>query len=254
MPHRDHAPTGAPCWIELLTSDPDVTRPFYETLFGWKAEEPNADFGGYFNFHLGDDLVAGGMANDGTAGTPDAWTVYLATADAEATAAAVLANSGTVQSGPHPVGDLGAMVVMADPGGAMLGAWQPGTHPGFTTLAEPGAPAWFELHTHDYDAVVAFYEAAFDWDTHVMADSPEFRYTNLGEGDGALAGIMDDAAIGSSDPAHWASYFMVTDVDASVAQAVDLGASVIHDPQDTPFGRLATLTDPTGAQFRVMTP
>ena len=34
MPLRDTAPLGAPCWIDLFTSDPDTSRAFYRDLFG----------------------------------------------------------------------------------------------------------------------------------------------------------------------------------------------------------------------------
>ena len=50
MPARDSAPTGAPCWVDLMTSDTERSRAFYGELFGWTAEEPNAEFGGYFMF------------------------------------------------------------------------------------------------------------------------------------------------------------------------------------------------------------
>ena len=87
MPKRDDAPIGAPCWVDLLTTDPDRSRDFYGRLFGWTVEDPGEDYGGYVNF-LSDGIhVAGCMRNDGTAGVPDLWSVYLATDDAEATVA-----------------------------------------------------------------------------------------------------------------------------------------------------------------------
>jgi hypothetical protein len=46
-------------------------------------------------------------------------------------------------------------------------------------------------------------------------------------------------------------YFAVTDTDATVDRAVGLGATVVSPAMDTPYGRLATLTDPTGAGFRL---
>jgi len=33
MPTRDTAPLGAPCWIDLMTSDPDKRKAFYGELF-----------------------------------------------------------------------------------------------------------------------------------------------------------------------------------------------------------------------------
>lgn len=253
MPTRDQAPLGAPCWIELFTSDPDTTRPFYEALFGWKADEPNADFGGYVNFMKDGTRIAGSMHNDGSTGTPDAWSVYLATADAEATAAAMAEHGGQVVLPAMPVGDMGSMTVGIDPGGAMIGAWQPASHPGFTTVAEPGAPDWFELHTRSYDQAVTFYEKVFGWDTHVMSDAEDFRYTTLGEGDDALAGVMDDSVMEDNTLSpHWAIYFNVADTDATIAQITELGGSVIAGPHDSPFGRLAEVADPAGTQFRIV--
>ncbi|MGH3888170.1 MAG: hypothetical protein ACRDSZ_16670 [Pseudonocardiaceae bacterium] len=40
MPTRDTAPIGAPCWVDLLTSDTGRSRAFYCQLFGWTAQEP----------------------------------------------------------------------------------------------------------------------------------------------------------------------------------------------------------------------
>ena len=53
MPHRDSAPVGAPCWVDLFTSDPEKSRIFYSELFGWTVEDPGPDYGGYVNFHEG---------------------------------------------------------------------------------------------------------------------------------------------------------------------------------------------------------
>ena len=41
------------------------------------------------------------------------------------------------------------MAMVADPGGAAIGVWQPGLHKGFGIWGEPSTPAWFELHTRD---------------------------------------------------------------------------------------------------------
>jgi predicted enzyme related to lactoylglutathione lyase len=252
MPLRDSAPLGAPCWIDLFTSDPDTSRAFYGDLFGWTSEDAGPEFGGYINFSYNGAYVAGAMRNDGSQGTPDGWTIYLAVADAKETADAVAAHGGQVVVPPMDVADLGTMAVAADPTGAIIGIWQPGTHQGFGVLAEPGAPAWFELHTRDHEGAVRFYQEVFGWETSVVGDSDEFRYTTLGEGDDATAGIMDATAfLPEGVPAHWSVYFNVADADATVAQAVAAGATVVDPPIDTPYGRLATLVDPTGARFKL---
>lgn len=52
------------------------------------------------------------------------------------------------------VGDLGTMGFFIDPCGAFVGEWQFGTCKGFGVPDVPGAPAWFELHSRDYAAVL----------------------------------------------------------------------------------------------------
>jgi len=47
-----------------MTPDTQRSRAFYCELFGWTADEPNAEFGGYFNFRKDGVVVAGCMACD----------------------------------------------------------------------------------------------------------------------------------------------------------------------------------------------
>ncbi|HEY3485306.1 MAG TPA: VOC family protein [Ilumatobacteraceae bacterium] len=252
MPTRDDAPLGAPCWVDLMTSDQAGARAFYGELFGWTSEEPNQDFGGYTNFSKDGVLVAGCFPSMGD-GMPDVWSVYLATDDAAKTVERAEAAGGTVISGAMAVADLGTMAVLADPSGAVIGTWQPGIHRGFGVIGEPGAPAWFELHTRDHRAAVEFYRTVFDWDAHLVADTDEFRYTTLGEGDEALAGVMDARNfLPEGVPSHWTVYFQVDDADATLERIVALGGAVVMPAEDTPYGRLAVAGDPTGAQFRLL--
>ncbi len=250
MPKRDSAPIGAPCWVDLLTADPDKSRAFYGELFGWTSEEAGEDYGGYINFSKDGLPVAGCMRNDGQSGTPDVWSVYLATDDAQATAESASVHGGGVVAPAMEVMDLGSMAVVTDPGHAVIGAWQPGAHQGFPILGEPGTPAWFELHTREYEASIQFYRDVFKWDTHVASDTPEFRYTTLGAGDD---GIMDASAfLPEGVPAQWSIYFGVEDTDAALTKTVELGGSVVLAAEDTPYGRLAQAADPSGVLFKLV--
>jgi predicted enzyme related to lactoylglutathione lyase len=248
-----HVP-GAPCWVELFTGDTDGAKAFYGGLFGWTAEDTGPEYGGYIMFRHGDQPVAGCMLDDGTSGTPPAWSVYLESNDAAATAEMAKANGGQVYVDPMQVGELGHMAFVADPSGAAVGIWQPLEHKGFGVTAEVGAPTWFELHTLGYEAVIPFYENVFGWVTHTAADAPDFRYTTLGKDEDALAGIMDDSVFGGEGPSYWTFYVQVADTDATIAQAVELGGSVLMGADDSPYGRLARIADPAGVSFMVMGP
>jgi predicted enzyme related to lactoylglutathione lyase len=256
MPSREVTPIGAPCWVDLLTSDPARSTAFYGTLFGWTASEPDEAFGGYFTFSHDGVQVAGCMVQQPGSEMPDVWTVYLASDDAAKVLETASADGGHTVVEPMAVGDLGTMAAISDPAGVMIGVWQPDTFQGFQVFGEANTPSWFELHTRDYDAAVAFYRDVFRWDTHAVTDSPEFRYTVLRDGDAWLAGIMDGVAAGipADVPSRWLVYFGVDDTDATLARAVELGGSVLEPAEDTPYGRLATLADPTGTILKLVAP
>jgi|SRR5271166_517920 len=254
MTTRDTVPVGAPCWADLWTSDVEGSRSFYGELLGWEAQAPNPEFAGYFMFDRQGVPVAGGMGDMGDMPADNAWKIYLATEDIAKTVESAEAAGAEISVDPMPVADLGIQAVMVDPTGATLGAWQPGTFPGFTVINEPGAPSWFELHTRDHAAAVAFYRSVFGWDTVAVGDTDEFRYTTMRNpgGDGELAGIMDASRfLPEGVPAHWTIYWEVADADAAVAKVEALGGSVVAQAEDTPYGRIATVSDPAGARFRL---
>ena len=171
------------------------------------------------------------MRNEGEQGLPDAWGVHLLTDDVEAVAKATPEHGGSVAFEPMVVGENGSSTLVKDPGGAMVGAWQPNQMKGFEVTGEPGTPAWFELHTRAYEPAVAFYRDVFGWDAHVVSDTDEFRYTTLGEGEGQLAGIMDDSPYPGDESGYWAVYFAVPDADAAIARIEELGGSVVRPPR-----------------------
>ncbi|WGD37377.1 VOC family protein [Lysinibacter sp. HNR] len=243
--------TGEPVWIDFFSSDPAAASEFYTKLFGWTSREDGNELGGYTNFFLGGKHIAGLMPNNTNGAAPDAWTVYLHTNNAEATANAITKAGGSVQL-TYPVHDLGTMVMATDPSGAVVAGWQAGTHFSFDEVRVPGTPAWFELRTEDYHAAVSFYREAFGWDTSVISDTDSSRYCTLGAQENAKAGILEDGGLSEDDPSQWIVYFGVASVEASVDLAIDLGGTLIHKENYRPFGRVATLRDPFGAPFKIV--
>lgn len=249
------APVGAPIWFDLMSSDPARAAEFYAAIFGWESQEPaNPEFGGYQNFTRDGRRVAGLVPHMPDAPVANVWTAYLHTADAEVTAKAAEAAGGTVMVPPMPVGDLGSMMVVTDPAGAVIGFWQPGTHVGFTQWGEHGTPYWFECQSKDYDKSVAFYPEVIgarlqEIGTGGAPDSvgPE-RYSQVFVGESSYSGIMDAAKLFPAEvPSFWQIYVTVDDVEATVEQARSLGADIMMPVEVTPYGTLAVLRDPMGA-------
>ncbi len=257
MPSREHAPVGAPCWVDLWTSDVEGGRSFYADLFGWESGPPNPEFGGYFIFTRNGVDIAGGMGDMGPEmPANNTWKVYLATDDIARTVEAAAAAGAEIVAPTMPVGDLGMQAVLIDPTGANLGAWEAGSFPGFRVLGEPGAPSWFELHTRDYAGALEFYRSVFGWKTTVVGETDGFRYSTMEDPAGGepLAGIMDAGGfLPEGAPPYWTVYWEVEDIDASVSRLQSLGGSVVQAAEDTPYGRMATVSDPAGAVFRLRT-
>ena len=82
---------------------------------------------------------------------------------------------------------------------------------------------------------------------------PNSNYTVLKQGDTSVGGLMAQPREMQGAPSFWASYFAVTDADATFAKAVKLGAKAMMSPTDIPnVGRFAWLQDPQGAVFAII--
>ena len=254
MTIRSHPPVGAPCWVDLWTSDVEGSRRFYRELLGWEAQEPSPEFGGYFMFTSGGVPTAGAMGDMADSPATDTWSVYFACLDIEGTLAAARRAGATVLSPAMPVADLGVQAILLDPAGANFGLWQPGSFPGFTVLDEPGAPSWFELRTRDHDRAVDFYRTIFGLESASLPGEHETAYTTF-RPSGAEAdagGIVDGSgSLPQGLGGRWSVYWEVRDPDAGVGKVRALGGSVVRGPDRTPFGVLATVRDPAGAEFRL---
>jgi hypothetical protein len=252
MATRDRAPLGAPAWIDLSTSDTDRAQQFYGAVFGWTFEGAGADYGGYINASKDDRPVAGLMYNDPQWNSPDGWTTYFHTADIQATVAAARSAGGTTCVEPMEVKDKGWMAMGTDPSGAFYGLWQPIEHQGFEIIAEVGAPVWHELTTRHFAKAVDFYRRVLGWQTESVSDTDDFRYTTAAFDGEQMLGVMDGSNfLPEGVPSHWAFYLGAEDVDKTQGLVLDNGGKVLRPAQDTPYGRLAQVSDPTGAVFNL---
>lgn len=253
MTIRKTTPVGAPCWADLWTTDVEGSRQFYSQLFGWQALEASPEHGGYWMFERDGAPVAGGMGSMGDMTANNTWKPYFCTDDIGSTLKKAEAAGATVLSGAMPVDDLGVQAVLIDPTGAEFGLWQPGTFQGFAVIGEHAAPGWFELHTHDHATAVAFYREVLGFEVTPVADTDEFRYFTFRApgSDEDLGGLMDSRSWLPPGGDHWAIYWHVDDAAATVEKVKSLGGSVKQGPDDTPYGVLALVTDPAGADFKL---
>ncbi|MGD3106981.1 VOC family protein [Streptomyces sp. YGL11-2] len=239
---------GAPCWVELGTSDVDAAKVYYRQVFGWRAEtDPRPEAGGYTTFSAGDAPVAA-VTPLYAPGQPTAWTVSFATRDADALAAAVTEAGGRVLMGPMDVFDLGRFAVLADPAGAVFSLWQAREFAGAGLLNAPGSLGWVELATGDAEAAKSFYPRVFGWTVSAHGSYPQW-----GVGGADFGGMSTLEARDREDVRpHWLPYFAVASVDATAARAAESGGMLLLAPSDVPDGpRIAMVRDPQGAVFGI---
>lgn len=256
---------GVPCWIDASLPDVEAGKRFYGALFGWTFDDPaDKEYGYYTQAYSGEgedrkNVAALAPKFDGR--MPTVWGVYFATPDAAALVARAREAGGQIVMDAMPVGPFGTMAQIADPGGAVFGVWQPGTHPGFAVTAVPGAFCWTEVYVRDTDKdrVDAFYQEVFDFATHDLAEEAgvDFRvWSPAGTEPGEATAIGGRSVISEGFPvempAHFLSYFLVEDCDETAATAKRLGGRINQPPFDTPYGRMAVLVDDQGAVFAVM--
>ncbi|MDH6198457.1 putative enzyme related to lactoylglutathione lyase [Mycobacterium frederiksbergense] len=252
MVTRQSAPLGAPNWIDLSTSDVERSRQFYGAVFGWTFETGGEEYGGYVTASVDGRVVAGLMRNDPQWNAPDAWTTYLHTADADATVAAATAAGGKNCVEVMDIPAKGRMAMLTDPDGAFFGIWQPGGHDGFEVFNEAGAPVYHQLTTRDYAGSLQFYRTVFGWTTQTVSDTDEFRYSTAVFDGAELLGVMDGSAIlPEGIPSSWNVFLGSDDVDKTIELVVANGGSALRAAEDTPYGRLAAVTDATGAAFNL---
>jgi hypothetical protein len=231
---------------------------------------PEGSEGEYFIGRLrGGDVAAVGSTPPG-APPMAVWNTYVWVESADDAVSRVREAGGSVLTEPFDVMQAGRMAVFTDPEGAALCLWQAKENKGARIVNENGSLNFNTLATRDPEGARAFYGAVFGWETlalpagvmwtlpgygdHLEERSPGLRdqMTQMGAPDGfidvvaALEPIADDDSV---TPAHWSVTFAVDDVDATAANAGDLGGEVVSGPVDAPWSRTATIRDPQGATF-----
>jgi Predicted enzyme related to lactoylglutathione lyase len=245
-------PAGTPCWVDISVADVKAATAFYSAVFGWSFVDMGDEFGNYNIAQTGGHAAAaiGPVMQEGQ---PSAWTVYLASEDADATAKLIAENGGTVLFEPMDIPGSGRMCIAMDVNGGAFGVWQAAGMNGFGIANEPGSVTWTDARLTDPAAGKAFYSAVFGYTYEPVPGAPDDYSTVHVNGDivGGMGGMMGGPP---GVPAHWLTWFSVADVDTAAAAAEAAGGTVVMPASDNAFGRMSVMTDPFGAAFGLHQP
>jgi uncharacterized protein len=123
---------------------------------------------------------------------------------------------------------------------------------------EEGVPCWIDTLQPDPEAARNFYGAVFGWEfagPGPMPGDPPGRYYVARLRGRDTAGIGSHVAKNAPPMRTWYTYVSVESADAAAERVRRAGGVVVAGPYDAPpAGRLALMTDPTGALFCVWEP
>lgn len=259
---REEYPHGQFSWADLASPDPESAAAFYGSLFEWeRAEERDSD--GhliYTMFSIDGEKVAGvGGRPDFMADMPHVWNTYINVDNLDAVMDLVEPNGGHVILPATDISDTGRLAFIADPTGAPIGLWEPGTHRGAGTFDGYNIVAWHELATRDPQVAITFFIALFPWHINkTPVDSMDYWTISIKDQAGEASnhgGILAmDEHWPADVPGHWMVYFRVPDTDAIASRVQELGGTVSIAPFDSESGRIAIANDPQGYAFSVIGP
>lgn len=117
---------------------------------------------------------------------------------------------------------------------------------------KPGTPCWIDLMAPDQQAALDFYADLFGWQGEI--GPPETGgYAVCTLKGKPVAGIMkamnpDGTVPDPMPPTVWTTYLATDAIDATVKAVTDARGTVMMGPMDVmDLGRMAVITDPTGA-------
>ena len=252
----EHLP-GKIVWADLFSSNPDVSRDFYQKLFGWEWRVIKPQPKGYGMFYL-DDVPMAGLAHRDSPDGGDKygrWIHYLSVDDVSAAEQVILDRGGKVilsRIGEYP--DRGDFAIAAAPDGALFGVMRTANGDPGEYAAAMGEWIWWQVYSDSVDSTTEFYVTLTGYEIF-ESENPDsiadLFFTSEGYLRAAAAALPKNT---DPEPAPtWLGMIRVEDVAATAALAKTLGGTLLYGPDPELMDEdLAIIADPTGATFAIM--
>lgn len=112
---------GAFGWFELMTTDVETAKTFYNGLFGWEYETVPIPGAEYTMVKVDGIAVAGIMEmTKECKSMPPSWGIYITVNDVDTTVASIAELGGKVLRPAFDIPQVGRFCVLQDPHGAIL--------------------------------------------------------------------------------------------------------------------------------------
>jgi uncharacterized protein len=258
---RGPNPPGSFIWYELMTTDADGAKAFYDSVVGWNIGEASPEFQGYRMIGRSDGKFAGGVLpltdEMQQHGARPMWLGYINVDDVDEAAASIEAAGGKTLM-KHDIPGIGRIAMVTDPQGAPFYIMKPippandsNARSDVYSREGPQRVGWNELLTSDQKAALDFYLGQFGWtkgDAMPMGETATYQLLSH-DGD-TIAAVMTK---GDDRPSRWRFYIRIDDVDRAKSTIEAKGGTVVHGPMEVPGGdRVLIGMDPQGAEFALV--
>jgi predicted enzyme related to lactoylglutathione lyase len=224
-------------------------------MFSWTFSDTHAGKIDYAVAYLDGQPVAGLAHREMPSGEEHhpGWLTYLAVQDVDTAMQTALTHGAKLLKEPRSYPHRGRQAVLADPDGAVFAILASDSGDPPDVLAEPGQWIWSSLHVQNADTEAAFYQTVFGYEVYDLASDDGAEHAILSSDNYARASLNGFPKDSEHRHPHWLNFVRVTDVDSMAAKAVALGGKVLVEPRvDRHGGKLAVITDPTGAPIGLM--
>jgi len=265
LTREDTQPRGDYIWYELMTTDADAAKDFYDAVIGWDIDgQGTPEYGDYRMINRSDGKFAGGVlpltADMQAHGAHPTWLGYIHVPDVDAAAASIERAGGKTLM-TRDVPNVGRIAMVTDPQGAPFYIMKPQPPEGdLNAKSDVFSPTaaqrvrWNELSTTDQDGAIDFYKRQFGWNQEgamPMGEMGDYRFIQ--------ANGVNIGAIMRKPPQRpvsvWSYYIGVDDIDRAADAVTDGGGQILFGPMEIPGGEYSLNgMDPQGAAFGIVGP
>ena len=258
-------PKGDFIWYELMTTEAEGAKAFYDAVVGWDIGEASPEFKGYRMINRSDGRAAGGvlpltdeMQQHGARPT---WLGYICVEDVDRSISAIEQAGGRALMPAFDIPGIGRIAMVADPQGAPFyvmkpipPADKPEAKSDVFSVDQPQHVRWNELSTSDPDAALDFYRRQFGWSQEGGMDMGEMgKYRFIQQNGVGIGAVMRKPP--QLPVSLWTYYIGVDDIDRATDAIKAGGGQVLNGPMEIPGGEFALNgLDPQGASFGLVGP
>jgi uncharacterized protein len=253
-------PKGDFIWYELMTTDSEGAKAFYDAVVGWTIGEGAPEFQGYRMIGRSDGGNAGGVLpltdEMQQHGARPMWLGYISVADVDEAVASITATGGKSLMPAFDIPSIGRIAMVTDPQGAPFYVMK-ATPPEPKAVSDVFSPdavgrcGWNELSTSDPVAARKFYTEQFGWGSDEFMDMGEMGEYRFLEQDGIRIGALCGTMQGQQP--KWRYYFRVPSISKAKEIAEQKGGTIHMGPHQVPTGDFIIIgSDPQGAEFALV--